>query len=225
MFRIKICGVTQVEDALAAVGSGADAIGLNFAAGSPRQLSPAAAAEIASALTGQAVVRVGVFVNAKSSEITEICQSVPLDVIQLHGDEPPDSLRDLPPLPLIKALRPRVGEEAIVRQYVDAAAAFGRPLAAALVDAHQPGQYGGTGQAIDWDLAGAIATLIPVPLILAGGLRPENVADAIRAVRPAGVDVASGVEEAPGIKSPARVRAFVAVAQAAFAATATPRPR
>jgi phosphoribosylanthranilate isomerase len=174
MFRIKICGITQPEDARIAVDAGADALGFNFFAGSKRYINFLAARELVEA-DSLDCMKVGVFVNHTADELNEIAQAVGLDAVQLHGDQPP------------------------------------------------PVAYGGTGERLDWTtLADRIELLNfdraePLRLILAGGLTPANVAEAIRLVRPYGVDVASGVESTPGRKDPAKVRAFVAEARRGFA--------
>jgi phosphoribosylanthranilate isomerase len=230
MFRVKICGVTNTPDALAAVAAGADAIGLNFYAGSPRHCSPETARQVAAALPSH-VCRVGVFVNASPEEIRAIARAVPLDAVQLHGDEPPELLAAVAPWPVIRASRAD-GDYAAIGAYLDACHRLRAMPRMLLVDAPpkagssgQPAsgpQYGGTGTALDWHaLAAARAQLGGVPLVLAGGLTPENVAAAIAAVRPWAVDVASGVEDRPGQKSAAKLQAFVAAALAAFAV----RPR
>jgi len=217
MFRVKICGITRAEDARAAAEAGADAIGLNFYSASKRYCPPERAKEIASE-TPAWVCKVGVFVGATAEEIRRICRQVPLDVIQLHGDETPELLRTLRPLPLIKAL-PFAGTAEPIAEFLLAChqqQALPRML---LVDAATGGRFGGTGEAIDWSLfASQRPKLSGMPLILAGGLTPDNVATAIRATHPWAVDVASGVESAPGKKSPELVRAFVAQAHQAFAA-------
>lgn len=199
---VKICGVTRLDDALHAARAGAEAIGLNFWPGSPRCVTPALGAEIAAALPA-GVRRVGVFVDASRADIAAIAERVGLDTIQFHGDESPadcDGWR----YATIRAVRVR-GPETL-------AAAADYPVDFILADAWVAGQHGGTGQRVplEW-LAG-------VPrqrLILAGGLTAESVAEAVRAVQPLGVDVASGVESAPGIKDPEKVERFITNAHAA----------
>ncbi len=202
MIRVKICGVTRVADAVHAARVGADAIGLNFAAASPRCVSLAQAAEIAAALP-QSVCRVGVFVDADRDTVAAVLAQVPLDALQFHGDEPPAACADWS-VPVIKAVRVR-GPETL-------AAASDYAVDFLLADAWVPGQAGGTGQRVPLEWLGGVAR---ERLILAGGLSPETVADAVRAVRPAGVDVASGVEAAPGIKDPEKVERFIANARLA----------
>lgn len=217
MFTIKICGVTTVEDALAVAAAGADAIGINFYAHSPRFV-PLERAQHVAAVIPRGVVRVGLFVNAPAEAICGAFDALGLDLIQLHGDEPPEFLAELGARPVMRAFR--VGGEGLkpVAAYLDRCRALGTPPAMALVDAHRAGQYGGTGQIADWDaLANERAMLGDVPLVLAGGLTPENVATAIYRVRPAAVDTATGVETEPGRKNPEAVGRFIAAARAAFA--------
>lgn len=220
MFTVKICGITRTEDAVVAAEAGADAIGLNFYAKSPRCVSIETAKAIAQAVAGGPLV-VGVFVNASAAEIAETVSAVPLGAIQLHGDEPDELITQLPSgVPVIRAAR--IGAEGWVTAelYMYAFAERGRPLAAILVDAAAevlPGGkviYGGTGRQLDWkQVADNRAMLASAPLILAGGLTPVNVAEAIAVSRCDGVDTASGVESAPGLKDHQMVRAFVTAAR------------
>ncbi|MCA9235465.1 MAG: phosphoribosylanthranilate isomerase [Planctomycetales bacterium] len=218
MFRVKICGITNVDDALAAIDAGADAIGLNFYAKSPRCVSTDVAREIAAAVGDRALV-VGVFVNESPTGMMGVATEVGLAALQLHGDEPPEMLARLPDRPLIHAQRMGAAGLAPIVADLAACRAAGRAPDAVLVDAPAaPGQYGGTGHTLAWhELASEAAALGATPLILAGGLNAANVADAIRAVRPYGVDVASGVESSPGKKDADLVRRFVAAAAAALA--------
>jgi len=210
MIRIKICGVTTPEDARFALDCGADALGLNFVPGTPRCLEADAAQKLAAALPPFGV-RVGVFVNEDPRRIEQIARKAGLDAVQLHGDEPPGDCRWLQErgLRVIRALRVR-GPETL--------AEAGRfPGCAILLDAYAEGKPGGTGKIFDWSLARELAGRRTV--ILSGGLRPENVAQAIQEVRPYGVDVSSGVEgDAPGRKDPERVRRFIENARGVFAA-------
>jgi phosphoribosylanthranilate isomerase len=205
--RIKICGVTRVDEALACLGAGADWIGLNFHPGSPRYVDPGRAAEIVTALPRPSRA-VGLFVDRPPEEVAATAGRLGLTVVQLHGDEPPDDLLVLSHLQVIRAFR--LGHADDVRGmvgYLARAEALGRAPDAVLVDAFVPGQVGGTGTAIVGDL---LPLLPPHPrLILAGGLTPENVADRCRAVRPGMVDDASGVESSPGRKDPEKVRRFI----------------
>jgi phosphoribosylanthranilate isomerase len=194
--RVKICGITRLEDALAAARLGADALGFNFWPGSRRHVTPAAAHAIVSALP-PFVTPVGVFVNQPEGEIRAIAAETGIQVLQLHGDEPPDLCARLP-LPVVKAIP------------VDQVSTLSRLLSyevqAFLLDTPSRG-FGGTGRPFDWSLAEGVSDVAPV--ILAGGLDPENVAAAIRAVRPFAVDVASGVESSPGVKDPDRMSRFI----------------
>ena len=194
---------------MAAADAGADAIGLVFA-DSPRQVSPDEAAEIVRALPPW-VAPVGVFVDESPAAICEIAERVSLHAAQLHGDEPPETVAELEPLKVIKAFR--IGGEAdakSARAWREACRRAGREPDAYLVDASVPGgPKGGTGRPANWDLAARLALEGFRPLILSGGLSADNVAEAIRQVRPWGVDGSSGLEEAPGRKDPDRIRAFI----------------
>jgi len=207
---IKICGITRVEDALAAVDAGADWLGLNFWPGTKRCVKPATARAIVEALEGRAEC-VGVFVNASTEDIQRILMDVPLDRIQLHGQEEPRMLSQFS-IPAFKAfaVESSADLDRIPSYVADNDSYF-------LLDARHPTLPGGTGQRVNTELANAAHG--HGRLLLAGGLRPENVADAITAVRPFGVDTASGVEHAPGVKDPAAMRAFI---QAARSVAETP---
>ena len=217
MFRIKICGVRTAAEVDCVCAAGADAIGLNFYPASRRYVSPAAAIGLAHRAEG--LSRVALFVNASVAEIRETWDAVPCDYVQLHGDESPELLAQLPGIPLIKAFRCRGGDLTPVYAYLDRCDRLGLRLAGVLVDAYEPHSYGGTGRALDWH--GLVDALRPEPqlkLILAGGLTPDNVRSAILTVRPLAVDTASGVEAAEGSgKDPELVRQFVAAARSAFA--------
>lgn len=215
MFRIKICGLTQLADAASVADSGADAVGLNFYARSKRCVTLSTAQAIAAALPAS-VLKVGLFVNETPERIRDLAATVPLDVVQLHGDETLEDIQSLAGLQVMKAFRLGPGEVARVLEFVAACEAQQTPLSAVLVDAFHPGSYGGTGQPADWQAALELCSNLRVPLILAGGLTAQNVAAAIAEVRPAGVDTASGVESAPGQKDAQLVRAFVTAAQHAF---------
>lgn len=197
--RSKICGITRVEDALHAAEAGADAIGLVFYAKSPRAVDVRQAREIVAALP-PFVTTVGLFVNASRCEVNEILDALPLDLLQFHGDESAAECAGYH-RPYVKALRVRPGDD------VRARCAEFPQAAGILLDTFVPGVPGGTGEAFDW-------TLVPddpgCPIILAGGLTAENVATAIRQVRPWAVDVSGGVEARKGIKDAAKVRAFLA---------------
>ncbi|UCF80004.1 MAG: phosphoribosylanthranilate isomerase [Acidobacteriota bacterium] len=200
---IKICGVTRKEDALLAVDLGAWAVGFNFYEKSPRCVTVEQAASMAARLP-LGVRRVGVFVNAGRSAIERTVVRAGLDMIQLHGDEPPDMCRNWP-CEVIKAMPLSSGEDA------ERLAAYKVYLH--LADSGTGDAYGGTGKLSDWKLAAEAAARHR--LLLAGGLTPENVAEAVRAVRPFGVDVASGVEREPGVKDASKMKAFFTAAREA----------
>ena len=199
MVRVKICGVTKLEDAKLAVELGAHAIGLNFYEQSPRSITPAAAAELVDRLP-PLVTTVGVFVNWAAEPVVALSRALHLSAAQLHGDEAP-SVGDAVAqhLQVFKAFRLAQGSAQPAYAKYRSASAF-------LIDASQQGQYGGTGTTANWHLARSAAQSHRI--ILAGGLTPENVAEAIRIVRPNAVDVASGVESRPGRKDHAKLRAF-----------------
>ena len=210
--QVKICGITRREDAELAVEHGAWAIGLIFHGPSPRKPDLQTAASIGAALKRQVEV-VGVFVNRELGEVAEIADACSLTMLQLHGDEGPvycDEIRRRTGLKIIKAARVR--DQASLQ----ALSAF-RQVDYHLVDAHHPDLFGGTGATFDWELLRARRA--HVPLVLSGGLTPDNVADAIRATHPFAVDTASGTEASPGVKDPAKLTAFFgAVEQASVAA-------
>jgi phosphoribosylanthranilate isomerase len=190
---VKICGITRLEDAEAAAQAGAAAVGFVFWPGSPRYVDPFRARAIAARLP-PFVTTVGVFVNQPTAYIAGVASLVRLGAVQLHGDETPGAAEALP-LPVIKAIR--LGDAGIA----------GWPARTTLLlDAHDPVRRGGTGQTIDWSAAAAVAAERRV--LLAGGLTPDNVREAVMRVRPFGIDVSSGVESAPGIKDPQRIRAL-----------------
>jgi phosphoribosylanthranilate isomerase len=218
MFRIKICGVTHRPDAFSAAALGADAIGLNFFEGSPRYLPPSMAGNVAAAIPNN-VAKVGVFVNPTADEVKRLADRMGLDFVQLAGDEPPEMIAKLAGLPVIKSFRfAASGIEPLVG-YLDEAARRAAMPKAVLIDTCQPGQFGGTGVALDWrrfaDELGKI-TKLSTNIVLAGGLTPTNVAEAIALVRPSAVDVASGVEYLPGRKDASLVSQFIEAATAAF---------
>lgn len=231
MFHVKICGITTPEDARLVAAAGADAVGLNFVPGSPRQLGAAAACAVAAAVP-RGVLKVGVFAGSPAEEILRLAAEVGLDAIQLHGHpfadgdvspvDPPERCAALAGLPVIRAVRLDSGDDAFAaaRRWIALAAAAGAGPAMAIVDAPVPrgaaaGGLGGTGARADWGRVAA-ALPLPVPLALAGGLTPANVVDAITASGCRAVDTASGVESAPGRKDPALVGAFVAAARGAL---------
>ena len=197
--KVKICGITRLPDALAAVEAGADALGFMFYEGSKRNLSPAAAAAIIRALP-PFVAKVGVFVNASAETVRAVVAECGLDTLQFHGEETPEFCRQFAPLKVIKAFR--IQDAASLKPLPDFA------VDAWLLDSYVAGQRGGTGERFNWELA-AQAKELGRPVILAGGLTPENVADAVQQVWPLGVDVSSGVETAPGQKDAGLVQRFV----------------
>ena len=200
--RVKVCGITNLDDALAAVDAGAAALGFNFYSRSPRHIAPQSAADIIVKLP--ALVRtVGVFVNETRERITAIAKDVGLNTLQFHGDEDADSCRGWTQ-EVIKAIRVHDRQAALEAQTY--AVDF------ILADAYVEGEFGGTGQRIATEL---LADFDRSRLILAGGLTPDNVAQAVQAVRPFGVDVASGVESAPGKKDWNLLRRFITHAHAA----------
>jgi|ERR1700739_375262 len=199
MVRVKICGITNVEDASLACELGADAIGLNFYEKSPRCLSPFSASKIIQKLP-PFVAPVGVFVNWQASPVTTLAKALGLAAAQLHGDEDPKLVGEIAKkISVIKALHVGKGSAPHAFAKYHGATAF-------LLDAPHTGQYGGTGNSTDWNLAHTAAK--SQCILLAGGLTPENVAQAILAVRPYSVDVTSGVESKPGKKDPGKLRAF-----------------
>jgi len=196
--RIKICGITRPEDGAYAAAAGADAIGLVFCAASPRCVSPAQAREIVAALPPLVTV-VALFLDPQPHEVEQVLASVPVDLLQFHGAEPPEFCRRFQRR-YLKALPMGGGADplALAAQYPDAAGF--------LLDSHAQGGIGGTGTTFDWS---TIPSTLPRPFLLAGGLHPGNVAEAVRTCRPYGVDVSSGVESAKGIKDSAKVAAFI----------------
>jgi phosphoribosylanthranilate isomerase len=207
--RIKICGITRLDDAQRAVEAGAWALGLILWEGSPRRCPLPAAERIAATLRRRAEI-CGVFVNAPLDEVAAVADGVGLTMVQLHGDEGPAYCAEVARrtgAKIMKAARVRTGAD------VRALDVFHTDLH--LLDAHLPGRYGGTGETFDWDLVRRRRS--PVPLVLSGGLTPDNVGAAVAATRPFAVDTASGTEARPGVKDPEKVRTFVAAAHAAAA--------
>lgn len=196
--RVKICGITRVEDALKAVELGADAIGLVFYGPSPRNVSIQQAKEIARQIPAFVSV-VGLFVNAEAHFIQEVISHVQLDLLQFHGDETPEECAEYR-LPFIKAIRVKTDTNLVQYAHEFATAK------ALLLDAYTEGVAGGTGHVFDWNL---IPDNLTKPVILAGGLNTENVAQAIQQVCPYAVDISGGVESAKGIKDAAKIAAFM----------------
>jgi phosphoribosylanthranilate isomerase len=197
--EIKICGITNIEDGLAAASAGADAVGFIFHPASPRYVTPGKAREIIGALP-HTVCTVGVFVNLAAGEVLHVAELCGVDFIQLHGSETREYCSRFPRERLIKALSFR-SEDELVRM-------TDYPVKAFLVDAHDPVRHGGTGMTCDWNLAGRAA--VRHPLILAGGLHADNMQAALEAVRPLAVDVNSGVESAPRKKDHEKMRSVIA---------------
>ena len=209
--RIKVCGLTQVDEAVACLAAGADWIGLNFHAHSPRFVTLARGAEIMAALPSPACA-VGLFVDRPASEVSDAAAALGLSAVQLHGNEPPEYLQALDHLWIIKAFRlGRAADVHAMSDYLVQAGELGRMPDAVLIDAQVDGLVGGTGTLV----ADALLPLLPAfpRLILAGGLTPKNVAGRLRRVRPWMVDVASGVESSPGRKDLTKVRAFIHAAK------------
>jgi phosphoribosylanthranilate isomerase len=216
VFQVKICGVTNLEDAECCVEAGADAIGLNFYPSSPRCVPVDVARRIAQGLPAT-MTKVGVFVNASRDEVLRTCDQVALDTIQLHGDESPQMLAELTGHQLLKAFRCRNDDLRPLTEFLQRCEDLGCRPCGMLIDAYQPSVFGGTGQASNWSVVRKLSEMrFDIPVVLAGGLRPENVAAAIEATRPAAVDTASGVESHPGRKDAQLVRAFVDNAWDAF---------
>jgi phosphoribosylanthranilate isomerase len=203
--KIKICGITNLEDALAAAEAGADYLGYNFYTPSPRSISPAVCERVQAGLEsrGVSVRTVGVFVNEPVDKILHILDTCGLDLAQLSGDEPPSAVQELAGLGF-KVVRPqnRKDAENLAHKY-----SAPETLPSLLIDAYRPGLYGGTGVTGDWRLASSLTGRRPV--MLAGGLHPGNAAQAILHVRPWGLDVASGVEASPGCKDAKKMREFI----------------
>ncbi len=202
--RVKICGITNIEDAMAAVDFGADALGFVFFKGSPRYISPDAAANIIGKLP-PFLTTVGVFVNEKPETVKHIMASTGIDVVQLHGDEPPEMCRVA--ARVIKAIRIKSLES------LEPLFGYQETVSAFLLDAFSPDGFGGTGQKFNWDIA--VEAKQFGKIILAGGLTPENVSEAMKQVKPYGVDVSSGVELRKGRKDHLKMRLFIQRAKAA----------
>jgi phosphoribosylanthranilate isomerase len=206
--KVKICGITGLDDALAAAEAGADALGFNFYPQSPRYVAPANAAGILKKLP-PFVARVGVFVNPTQGEVERALASMRLDWLQFHGDEDSDFVSGFPGDMVVKAFRVKDKKDLKGMNAFSGCAAF-------LLDAYSPGAYGGTGKPFRWDIALEAKKRYGRPVILAGGLTPQNVAEAVKKVKPWAVDTASGVESAPGKKDEEKLRAFIAAAKSAL---------
>ncbi len=210
--KVKICGITRLDDALMAVDYGVDLLGFNFYPGSKRYIEPAQAANICRDLKDhfrkKCPTLIGLFVNLPAEQMQAIMAQVPLDGIQLSGDEPPAAVQQWDGR-AFRSIRPTSVEQAADEVQAYSIQPVSDRLPALLLDAYQPGAYGGTGvQAAD-DIAQAVIARVP-RLLLAGGLTPDNVGERVRTLRPWGVDVASGVESGqPGVKDAAKVKAFI----------------
>ncbi len=228
-FRIKICGITTLADAMMAEAAGADALGFNFYPRSMRCTTSAQVAEIKSQLSDK-MQSIGVFVNQDSASIRQFANELQLDAIQLHGDETIEIMDLLSQYCVIRCIRPPT-ESASIDQWLNHCQTWiSAGVQAILIDAPPLGRrsdsdsnpadaFGGTGQSTNWTFAAELAHHLTVPLILAGGLNPSNVADAIHTVNPTAVDVASGVESFPGKKNSTQLESFISRAHQAFRET------
>ena len=204
---VKICGITRLEDAHAAVDAGANALGFVFWPKSPRRIDPERARQIVAALP-EGVMAVGVFVDQPVDDVNEVARRVGLGAVQLHGSEPCDYVRAMT-RPVIKAV-------AVVGDHAPAVSEWA-PDVTILLDVHDPVKKGGTGRTVDWTAAADVARRRNI--LLAGGLTPQNVSDAIARVRPYGIDVSSGVEAEPGIKDHERIKALFEAVHGGYHAT------
>jgi phosphoribosylanthranilate isomerase len=204
MTLVKICGITNLDDALAAVVAGAGALGFNFYKPSPRYISPENARAIVQQLPSS-ILTVGVFVNEESQSVTKIAAEVGLKAVQLHGDESPEYCREL-------AADHEVIKTLSVSQDFDTHLVHAYEVAAIMLDTRDNDLRGGTGRVFDWSIASQVNQLVP-KLFLAGGLSPENIAEAIKAVRPFAVDACSALEDSPGKKNHERMRSFIQTAR------------
>ncbi|MFK7779353.1 MAG: phosphoribosylanthranilate isomerase [Gimesia sp.] len=211
---VKICGIKDIDAARMVADLGASALGLNFYAPSPRSIDVSTASEIKSAVSSREIAVVGLFVKHSLQEVISTCQELALEVVQLHGDEPPEFLADLaqalPDLDIIRAFRTHDSHLDTLAQFLLECDQCGKRPDHILIDAYSPQAYGGTGLIAPWEMLqeNYLSEEWP-PLILAGGLTSKNVSEAIKAVTPFGVDTASGVESAPGVKSRQMVKAFI----------------
>jgi phosphoribosylanthranilate isomerase len=217
---VKICGLTRAQDAIACAAAGVDWIGLNFHPDSPRFVQPHRAAEILGALPSS-ICAVGVFVDRPASEVVDLCRRLGLKFVQLHGNESPEYLKSLGELKVIRAFRLGGSSDwAGVNDYLARAQVLGCPPEAILIDSYVDGRPGGTGATVGGDV---LNSMPPLPrVILAGGLTPANVAAKVEQFRPWMVDVASGVESAPGQKDPTLIASFVRAAKSAIVAAQVP---
>jgi phosphoribosylanthranilate isomerase len=203
MVKVKVCGLTNLQDALAAVESGADALGFIIYEGSKRFIKPKEVRKITSLLP-PFVAKVGVFVNEDPRDVLEILSYCHLDLAQLHGDESPEDCEYVGAHRVIKVFRLKSEDE------VEKIEPFVGKVRAILLDTYDARVYGGTGKPFDWKLALKVKERFPeLPLILSGGLNPDNVSEAVRELSPFAVDVCSGVEREPGVKEPSKLRSFI----------------
>ncbi len=204
--KVKICGLTREEDVEASVSAGADAIGLVFVSGSRRNLSIPQARELIHRVPAFVTV-VGLFLDASNEFVSQVLAEVPIDLIQFHGRESADFCAQFNQRYIKAVSVENISSVAVAENQYSGSAAL-------LLDSHSPGQLGGTGEVFDWSrIRPADEPMTSKPLILAGGLNPENVASAVREIRPWGVDVSSGVESSPGKKDAGKIRRFVAAAK------------
>ena len=210
MIQVKICGITNLKDALCAAENGVAAVGFIFHSPSPRCIDPLKANDIINELP-EGLVKVGVFVNEAAEEVKRIYDDCRLDMIQLHGDESPEYCRHFPKGRVIKALA--------LKNEEDLKKADLYPVAAVLADSRRAGLYGGTGKTMDWNLASQVSR----PLILSGGLKEENVMDALQKVHPAALDINSGVESSPGKKDHAKIARIMRIIHDETAGGKTPQ--
>ena len=216
VFRIKICGITTIDDAVAAAAAVADAIGLNFYRDSPRYVTEETAQAIVRAMPNT-ILKVALFVNHPAAKIRDLVDRLGLDLVQLHGDEPAEFLAEIPDLPVMRAFRLGPAGLKPICNYLRQCERCGCLPRLVLLDACKTGHYGGTGELADWTTALAYRSECAYPpFVLAGGLNPENVADAISTVRPFAVDASSGVESSPGKKDRKLLAAFVQAAAREF---------
>jgi phosphoribosylanthranilate isomerase len=211
--QVKVCGVASLQDAELAVSNGAWAVGLVFHPESPRACDPAVGEEIGNALRRRAEVA-GVFVNRPLDEVAALADLCSLTLLQLHGDEGPAYCREAARRTGCRVIKAARARDSAAVQALDAY----REVDFHMLDAHDPDRFGGTGEVFDWDLAAR--RISRVPLILSGGLDPDNVAEAVREIHPYAVDSASGTEASPGVKDPARLEAFFRAVRAADSAQA-----
>ncbi|QDT43277.1 N-(5'-phosphoribosyl)anthranilate isomerase [Gimesia alba] len=217
---VKICGIQDPDTAVMVADLGASALGLNFYAPSPRSIEVSQALKIKAAVSDREIALVGLFVKHSLTEVKSVCEDLALKIIQLHGDEPPEFLAELaqsfPELKIIRAFRAKGPDLSTLANFLTECDQCGKRPDYVLIDAYSPQAYGGTGHVAPWEMIhDQYQEQEWPPLILAGGLTPQNVAEAILTVKPFGVDTASGVEDAPGIKNQDMVKEFLIEAEKA----------